>query len=867
MVMSIWNILDNLIIKPIILFFEILFSNAVLLISSPGLAIILLSLVMNIILLPLYRRADKIQEEENLMAAKLRDGVAHIKKTFKGDEAFMLLQTYYRQNNYKPTYALRGSLPLLLEVPFFLAAYRFISGMTLLNGLSFGPIQNLGAPDQLINLGSLTLNALPILMTIINILSGILYTKGAPTKAKVQIYAMAILFLIVLYQSPSALVLYWTMNNLFSLIKNILTKALVPLQERRRKAKKRISKDDKAPHPLLFLGPALYLSVLLGLLIPSAVISASPEEFINPHSAHSPGYYLLYTFTIACGFFLVWAGIFYAIGNARGKKLNAAVMGILAVGATINYMAFGRNLGNLGANLVYDEVVVYSTSQILLNFLVLGLVILFFLLIYKKKKIALRFTFLTAVSAIIIMSGINIFSIRSTLQGVPTEKETPEDISIPLSQEGENVIVLMLDRGISEFIPYIFHEKPELAEKFSGFTYYPNTLSYATHTNTAAPALYGGYEYTPEELNKRNQESLEEKHNEALKLMPTLFSQAGYEVSVLDPPYAGYRWTPDLSIFDNMKNVHAYNTKGHFTDSWPIATQMIESSWERNFFMHSFMKTAPLLLQLPLYNKGDYSQWNHALHKSATNDNAVRAMARSYGLHTTFLNSYLVLDNLDTMTQVQSEKKNTFLMMSNETPHEPNLLQKPDYVPQVEVDNYAIDRASEPLVVNGKELVLDTKTKLHHYHINMATMLKIGEWFEYLQAEGLYDNSRILLVADHAYWLNLSGDSRLEDEVDISAYNPLLMVKDFHSDTFQVDYNFMTNADVPVLATHGLVPSINPFTGKSLVTNAKDQPIRVLESNHWQTSSNNGNTFKPDRWYEITGDFKNKDNWKFIGVH
>ena len=41
---------------------------------------------------------------------RLHKGVAHIKKTFRGDERMMMLQTYYRQNNYKPTYVLKGCL-------------------------------------------------------------------------------------------------------------------------------------------------------------------------------------------------------------------------------------------------------------------------------------------------------------------------------------------------------------------------------------------------------------------------------------------------------------------------------------------------------------------------------------------------------------------------------------------------------------------------------------------------------------------------------------------------------------------------------------------------------------------------------------
>ena len=80
-------------------------------------------------------------------------------------------------------------------------------------------IKDLGAPDGLIVIGGIAINLLPILMTLINVISSALYLKGFPLKTKIQLYGMAAFFLVFLYNSPSALVFYWTLNNLFSLIK------------------------------------------------------------------------------------------------------------------------------------------------------------------------------------------------------------------------------------------------------------------------------------------------------------------------------------------------------------------------------------------------------------------------------------------------------------------------------------------------------------------------------------------------------------------------------------------------------------------------------------------------------------------------
>ena len=65
-------------------------------------------------------------------------------------------------------------------------------------------------------------------MTLINFISGAIYTKDATFKEKIQLSVMALIFLILLYNSPSGLVIYWILNNLFSLVKNIVMKTKNP---------------------------------------------------------------------------------------------------------------------------------------------------------------------------------------------------------------------------------------------------------------------------------------------------------------------------------------------------------------------------------------------------------------------------------------------------------------------------------------------------------------------------------------------------------------------------------------------------------------------------------------------------------------
>ena len=135
--MTFFHMLYQLLIGPLELILETVFGIAQLFIGKPGISILVMSLVMNLLLLPLYKRADAIQEEQREKEKSLSAWVGHIRKTFRGDERYLMLQTYYRQNGYKPFYALKGLMPLLLEIPFFIAAYHFLSNLQELRGAAF----------------------------------------------------------------------------------------------------------------------------------------------------------------------------------------------------------------------------------------------------------------------------------------------------------------------------------------------------------------------------------------------------------------------------------------------------------------------------------------------------------------------------------------------------------------------------------------------------------------------------------------------------------------------------------------------------------------------------------------------------------
>ena len=78
--MTFFGALYKLFIGPLELFFEIVFVIANRLIGNLGLSIIVLSLVMNFLVLPLYKRADAMQEEQRETEKRLKKWGTHIKK-------------------------------------------------------------------------------------------------------------------------------------------------------------------------------------------------------------------------------------------------------------------------------------------------------------------------------------------------------------------------------------------------------------------------------------------------------------------------------------------------------------------------------------------------------------------------------------------------------------------------------------------------------------------------------------------------------------------------------------------------------------------------------------------------------------------
>ncbi|MDR3243486.1 MAG: YidC/Oxa1 family membrane protein insertase, partial [Elusimicrobiota bacterium] len=186
--------------------------------DSYGLSIILLSLLISAFLIPFYYLAFKLEQKEKLLQSKIQPKMKLIALVPDSFTRHKLLQRLYFYYSYSPLYSLRSLSSLLIQIPFFIAAYKALDNFEVLKGISFFFIKDLGQPDMLLA----GVNLLPILMTIFNILSAILITSPN-SKERKQSYIIAVFFLILLYTSPAALVLYWTMSNLINMLRYFIS--------------------------------------------------------------------------------------------------------------------------------------------------------------------------------------------------------------------------------------------------------------------------------------------------------------------------------------------------------------------------------------------------------------------------------------------------------------------------------------------------------------------------------------------------------------------------------------------------------------------------------------------------------------------
>jgi YidC/Oxa1 family membrane protein insertase len=207
----------DILAKPCLQFMNMIYG----VIPNYGIAIILITIIIKIVLWPLgsksYKSMAEMKRIQPLMA-DIREKHKNDKK--KQNEEIMGLYKTYKVN------PMGGCLPMVVQIPVFFALYRMLYGAIELRHAPFiGWINDLSAPDRLFSFGfSIPFMEPPYGIPVLTLIMGatmFLQQKmsppmGDPTQAKMMMM-MPIVFTFIFINFSSGLVLYWMVNNVLSI--------------------------------------------------------------------------------------------------------------------------------------------------------------------------------------------------------------------------------------------------------------------------------------------------------------------------------------------------------------------------------------------------------------------------------------------------------------------------------------------------------------------------------------------------------------------------------------------------------------------------------------------------------------------------
>ncbi len=176
-----------------------------------GISIILLTILIKLVFFPLSHKSYKSMKE----LQKLQPKMEELRKKFANDREALNreMMLLYRRHGVNP---LSGCLPILIQIPFFIALYQaLMHAIELRHAPFFGWIKDLSSYDPYY--------ITPILMGITMLIQQVMTpSTGDPTQKKMM-YILPVVFTFMFLKFPSGLVLYWLVNNIFSIFQQVYT--------------------------------------------------------------------------------------------------------------------------------------------------------------------------------------------------------------------------------------------------------------------------------------------------------------------------------------------------------------------------------------------------------------------------------------------------------------------------------------------------------------------------------------------------------------------------------------------------------------------------------------------------------------------
>ena len=471
-------ILYNYIIHPIENFYRIIYLLFADWFGNYGIAVIALSLLNFILLYPFTRRANQIQQEELHLQKILQEQLGAIKEKYSGAEQFEKMQRLYDRFSYHPVMAIRSVFGLLIQLPFLLAAFYMLSNCKEIQGVSWGIIPNLGKPDALLN----GINIFPFLMTVISVIYAFI-VPNFDRRQKVQTIIVSIIFLLLLYSAPSALLIFWSCNILWSLLNSIFSEKVKWLGE--------YVAENELAFQIIFA-----LSLTVGLLVPLEVYIKNASQLW--FSLKDIFKYLLAD-TTKC--FIILLAVFIFCWRKKNKGIYLSILLGLLFGVFLQSYIIGVNYGLFdGHEIVWEQ---YTKAGLLNTFIwcfCLGETFVVFKRLKfdleKLKKYVKPITF----GIVAIQCFVLIFILKNN--PLPEDVSRSKDSINVLTTKDmftisakDNIIVFLLDAFDAKIFEEMMVKNPEIIKELSGFTFYPDTTSVFGYSDYSVPQILTGKVY------------------------------------------------------------------------------------------------------------------------------------------------------------------------------------------------------------------------------------------------------------------------------------------------------------------------------------------------------------------------------------
>ena len=204
-------------------------------IPNYGWVIVLLTLALKLIFWPLQSASNRSMKKMQALAPKTKE----IQEKYKEDPQRLQVETMklYRDYGVNPV---GGCLPMLIQIPIFFGFYSMLQSAGQFQHQSWLWVHDLVQPDTVgyLPFFHIAINPLPLISACTQYALMKLTPQGSNNPQMKILQWMPFLMLVVLYQFAAALSLYWTVNNLVSVVQNYrnMRKPVPALQKVKRKA-------------------------------------------------------------------------------------------------------------------------------------------------------------------------------------------------------------------------------------------------------------------------------------------------------------------------------------------------------------------------------------------------------------------------------------------------------------------------------------------------------------------------------------------------------------------------------------------------------------------------------------------------------